>query len=535
LPDGVFFPVFFPDGVPSPVFPPVTSITLLSWVCGLGTSLSSAVLSTLLQTWLRRYIVLTRPQQNPRALALIRAYVIIRRSLNSLQFMVDVLHLLLDFAIFSFLFGLLVFLGDFNCLVAVFTMFIIVLFLYLALSFISYDSRYTIYSTPLSRVMFHSRYILKLILRSLDCTKSRIKPPLRRGFEVNAILGLDWLALDSIDHVAEKLVETDPLSLNTEVVTRLLRSLHCGQDFERFLESIAGFYDSGLVKQPNQVFRRFHEDRVPRAILSFMRHTLSSSATLTNDIKQKRIKLSLEVIELDPYLRERTFFHALSLFPTKPTPTIFQCVDFILFADRFAGNANENQDARLLAMCIVAIAISHLTARELDERWPPIVERLLNFRLSDATLGRQLASMKLLNLVRLAEELKSPSVEFKNEILRKALRTVGDFQVEGVSPESRNKFCNLWNQLRDSAASTGYPGTNEDFILLEIRAIYNALHGGADDPLTNPDLAVANYYPRCIDPTHLTSNPTASVSPNVAQASGEAPTITTPQASGLRT
>jgi hypothetical protein len=245
---------------------------------------------------------------------------------------------------------------------------------------------------------------------------------------------------------------------------------------------------------------------------------------LTNDIKQKRIKLSLEVIGLDPYLLERTFFHALSL-PTKPT--VFQCVDFILFADQFAGNANENQDARLLAVCIVAIAISHLTARELDERWPPIVERLLNFRLSDATLGGQLASMKLLNLVRLAEGLNSASLGSENEILREALRTAGNFQVEGVSPESRNTFCNLWNQLRDSATSTG--GTNVSLILLEIRTIYNALHGGADDPPTNRDLAVANYYPRCTDPTHHTSNPTAGVSTNVAQAFGEAPTIATPQ------
>jgi hypothetical protein len=483
----------------------------------------------MLQSWLRRYIVLTRPQQNPRALALIRTYVILRESLNSLQLVVDFLHLFLDIAIVTFLSGLtvLLFTASFNSASVVYLIFFFFTVGYLGISLISFRRRYAIYSTPLSRVIsrttgtLFSILTLRLLVRKSPLDRSK-SPPRR---EVNAFLRLNWLALDSVDQVAEKIVETHPLSLDTEIVARLLRSLHRDQDLERFLGSIPGFYDSGLVKQPDQIFRPFHEDRVPRTILSFMHRTLSS-ATLTYDIKQKRIKLSLEVIELDPYLLERTFFHALFL-PTKPT--IFQCVDFILLADQFAGNANENQDARLLAMCIVAIAISHLTTRELDEHWPSIVKRWLRFSISKTPSDERLASMKLVNLVWLSEELIAASLDLKyrDEILRKTLRAAGNFQVESVSPESQEQFCNFWNRLRNSAASTGNPGTNESLILLEMRTIYNALHGGADDSPTNPDLAVANYYPQCINPTHPTSNPTAGISTNVvAQASGEAPTIT---------
>ena len=77
------------------------------WFWGLGASLSSAVLATLLQSWVRRYVVVTQVEQNPRCRALIRAYVIREKSTKSLQLAVDFLHLLLDFAIFSFLIGIL--------------------------------------------------------------------------------------------------------------------------------------------------------------------------------------------------------------------------------------------------------------------------------------------------------------------------------------------------------------------------------------------------------------------------------------------
>ena len=58
--------------------------------------------------------------------------------------------------------------------------------------------------------------------------------------------------------------------------------------------------------------------------------------------------------KLDPYLLERTFFHVLSL-PAKPT--IFQCIDFVLFANQFAGDTNASSDLQLLAKCTIALAI----------------------------------------------------------------------------------------------------------------------------------------------------------------------------------
>ena len=105
-------------------------------------------------------------------------------------------------------------------------------------------------------------------------------------YRCNAFIGSDWVTLDCIDLVVKQLAEDQLSSLDKDIVTWLLRSLHHDQDLERFLESIPGFYNSDLVKQPPEVFRPLHKSKMSYLILSFMYHTLSS-ATLPNEIKQR--------------------------------------------------------------------------------------------------------------------------------------------------------------------------------------------------------------------------------------------------------
>src|SRR6266850_2323673 len=222
-------------------------------------------------------------------------------SLDSLQLIMDGLHLLLDVAIFTFLAGLIWLLGRSLAFSLALTVSIIspLLFLaYLSLTWISFHRR-TIYSTPLSRV------IITLVLNpaySLQPRKLLFNIRGRNTFPV-----FDWLKMDRVDQVADQLLKGHP-SLLHEMITLLLRALDDNEDIACFLDSIPGVYDSDFVEGPDQVFRPFYEDHVPHMILSFMHHTISS-ATLPNDIKPRRIKLSLQVMELDLYLLERTFFH----------------------------------------------------------------------------------------------------------------------------------------------------------------------------------------------------------------------------------
>lgn len=219
---------------------------------------------------------------------------------------------------------------------------------------------YPAHSTPTSRMTRNIRRPAKLI-RPFKNSYFKSSPDPRS----NTFLRFDWATLEFADLVAAKLIETQPLSLEKKIAGWLLQSLHHDQDFERFLDCLPGFYRSRLVKEPKEIFRNHHRDQVPCAVLSFLYRTLSS-VTLPGDIKQRRIKLSFQVMELDSYLLERTFSHILSL----PEPTVFRCIDFVLVADRFSREANANLDVQLLATCTIAVAISNITSEELmDERW----------------------------------------------------------------------------------------------------------------------------------------------------------------------
>jgi len=446
---------------------------------------------------------MTQAVQNPRARALIRAHVILEKSLLSLQLAIDFLHLLLDFAIFAFLFGLiwllptnrstsLVNLGpwtsNFSIVFVTFPLFA----WYLILTLLSF-SRHTIYSTPLSRVIRHIFQDIKLILWGPFTVF--FKP-----FRGNAFLGFDWVTLDNIRRVASKLIRIQTSSLDREIVVWLLRSLNQDVDLEQLLDCIPGFYHSDLVKRPEQVLRPLYTDEMPRAILSFMHRTLFSPS-LPSEIKQKRIRLFLEVMDQDPYLLERTFFHILSL-PAKPI--IFQCIDLVAVADRFAVIANRDRNTRLLTRCIIAVGISRLTAQDLDERQLRIIERWLSFRITDTTSSGQLASMKLLNLVWIMKEINSAGAEYTDKVLGQTLCVVRNLPVNDVEPEYQNKFCMLWNQILDSAGAVS--GSNAGLILPRICAIYNTLHGGINDFPVNATHTLADY-PRCIIHTHRNLNP----------------------------
>jgi hypothetical protein len=410
----------------------------------------------------------------------------------------------LDFAVFAFLLGIVwllptTFTTDKKIIMSPSTSNFAVLFIafplflwYTILTWISVCG-HTIYSTPLSRVVLHIGQSRELIQ---GCFTSAFKSLMHH--RCNAFIGSDWVTLDCIDLVVKKLTENQPSSLDKDIVTWLLRSLHHDQDLERFLESIPGFYNSDLVEQPAEVFRPIHEIKMPHVILSFMYRTLSST-TLPSEIKRRRIRLSLEVMELDPYLLECTFLHALSL---PATPSIFQCIDFILVADRFASNAIGNRDVQLLAKSILAVAISHFTPQELDGRWLHIIQRWSSFPISstfDTTSRGQLSSMKLDNLIALVVVLNSADPRYIDKILKNTLDAASSFPVENVDSESQTRFCVLWNQLRDWAAVVPESGIN--LILPNIRTIYNTLHGDTNDTPIPRGLTVA-AYPRCTNPAH---------------------------------
>jgi len=291
-------------------------------------------------------MLVTRIQRNPRGLALIRACATRKKILVPLQPVVDILHVLLDFSIATFIVGLIRPLNasnliSLNASTSNFaTIFICTPFYlwYCGLTVIPFFLP-TIYATATTSLVLNLVQNLKTIFLIPFILSG---DSLRTGSEAFLV---EWVTARRVGHdhqVPEGVIKRETPSLDKDIVSWLLRHLRDDEEVERFLESIPSFYDSRIVKQPEGVFKDFYTDRMPRAILSFIIRTLSS-ATLPNETKQKRIKLSFRVVELDPYLLERTFFHALK----SPLQTDFHSVhlDSVLAAGRFT----------ILATCIIAV------------------------------------------------------------------------------------------------------------------------------------------------------------------------------------
>ncbi|KAI0299088.1 hypothetical protein B0F90DRAFT_631559 [Multifurca ochricompacta] len=102
-----------PLAVP-PTTAPTPTIAHALWFASLVLSLSSAVFATLVQEWVRRYLLMTQPRSSPHRRARIRAFITQEGSLVTLQRTVNSLHSFLHLSIFFFLLGLIALASNFG-------------------------------------------------------------------------------------------------------------------------------------------------------------------------------------------------------------------------------------------------------------------------------------------------------------------------------------------------------------------------------------------------------------------------------------
>ncbi|KAI9436615.1 hypothetical protein H4582DRAFT_1962123 [Lactarius indigo] len=470
------------DGTPVPIGPPKYSHFL--WFLSLVISLGCAVGATLVQEWLRRYLLLTQPGFSPHRCARIRAF-ITDQFWEFVPIFLTFLNIFLHTSIYLFLFGLGLLTANSGDLPTALVLSISIAFsfipyLYISVKPISHPN--SVLFTPLSSI--YGWFTAWLFNASDE------KPPAVR------------LTPHRAAQKFEELASTRTLTLDTGAMSWLLDSLTHEQELERFLTGIPGFYKSTRVEDPAQVLRAANTDTSPKAILAFMDHSLSSDL-ISDTTKQQRITASLKAIQTDPYLLERTFYHALCFTES----AIFKSVDFVLLADQHANDDDPN--IRSLARCIIAIAINRLEDYHSDERWAGIVQRRLNW--SEAVFAEHRErgdSVKLRNLVRLAWELNtarpgSDTPEL-HEAFGNSLRAARRLNVDTAAPALQKEFCDLWNQLvvaTQVQCQDPVLSSNVMLILSFIYPIYVPLHKGTESQSSALSASTCDLDPVLRDPS----------------------------------
>jgi hypothetical protein len=444
------------------------------------------VFATLVQEWVRRYLLLTQPRFSPHRRARIRAFITQEGSLVVLQRMVHTLHTFLHLSILLFLFGLIAMTsgGDSLVIIAVTLYIALPLILYVRYSLMPYFEPHSIYSTPFSGFLLSLRGLPRMghsLLKAVTCRGS-----FRQVFQNPDATPVDrsWLNLDYAIQEVEKLADCRSSMLDIGAISWLLNSLREDQEMEQFLAGIPGFYRSKRVEDPAQILRALNNHKLPKAMISFMDRSLSSDL-ISDTVGQRRIRVSLKAMEADSYLLRRTFYHALCSVDS----AVFRCVDFVHLADR--STDDKDADVCFLAKCIVAVAISRFEdyGSPMDDRWSGIVQRGLNWSESRfAEYRGQRDSVRLRNLVQIAREFGSAHPDYDDPsaqtIFRNTLNAARQqLRIQNASEKIRCEFCELWNRLvcsmrdlhRDPVVRS-----NAMRVLSFTRAIYIPLHEGTE-------------------------------------------------------
>ena len=488
-------------------------MTNILWFASLVESLSTAVFATLIQEWVRRYQVMTQPLYSPHKNARIRAFITRKGSLFILQNTVDILHAILHQSIFFFLLGLITFTssGDRFVLVAIIIFIVLPVVLYLKFSLTPYSDPHSLFSTPISGLLLSFRKIPSVVLplfKAITRRRSGVEG-IRHGTNVPTEVG--WLTWVHAVNEIEKLSETCSSTLDSWAISTLIISLSRDQAMEEFLEGIPGFYRSTRVENPAEILRDSNTDRLPKAIVAFMDHSLSSGL-FSDTTRRQRITLALKAIQADSYLLQRTFHHSLGFIESP----LFTCVDFVLLADQHAND--DDLDVRLLARCIIAVAINRLGDYRADERWEGIIQRGLNWSESSFVQYREhLDSVQLRNLIQLARELNITHPDINDPstrtILGYTLCAARQLQVENADIGLQRDFCDLWNSFVASIhdrRQLPIVRSNAIFVLSHLRPIYATLHQSTDSgslafSATTDDLDpfLQKAHPLCTVPSHL--------------------------------
>jgi hypothetical protein len=495
---------------PASFAPPSSAIWINTlWSLSLVISLSCALLATLLQQWTRRYLRITQTGYDPQNRARIRELMLLGlKRLIRLRWMVELLPTLLHISVFLFLIGFVIYLSTFNHLVAkvVGACAGASALLYVLVSIVPIIFRNSPYYTPLTRLIWvfsMSFMSLVLVIRyfaTLCCSGPEVVWGIRESFRSY----YRRIPRDMTEEV-ETLAHASSY-LDTFILLRPFNSLDGDLDMAQFLSSVPGFYASSRAKTDGPTFESLNSKLLPSSIVPFMDHVLSSHQ-LDDAIKRKQIKNCLEAITAHPLLLECTFRQVLL---TPPDSNIFKCADFVSLAHSQFNNA----DARVkgFAQCIVAIAINRVL--DYDRDWTDIIGRYLGMEANQELTN----SIRLRNLIHLTRHLKGSQLKYSDQfrpggLWNTALNEAQKLEVVGITPEQRNEFCALWNELVDVAQDQEQASPtrwNAIRILSLLSTVYDQLHDTHTHSLLHLTLSIGdqsladlgNMFRPCSEPTH---------------------------------
>jgi hypothetical protein len=479
--------------VQPPLFsPPRYAIWVNSlWFSSLAISLTSALLATLLQQWIRRYIKVTQPPAGSSELqARIRQYFF--SDVDNMHFLLatDAVPTLLHLSVFLFFAGLLILLRNRNHIVfnAVVVWVVLCAAVYAYITLLPIFRPASPYYAPLSSLAWELYTdILYLVSKLLSLIKIGAH---NIGTRRPARL------LRRLEEKAKKRVSGQSPELDAGILESLLDTLGEDGAREEVFEAIPGFYSprirmQGFKKRLSSEF----DTKFVRSINQFLDRTMSSDS-VSELTKSRRLLTCLKAT--DTVLGDRVdgsiidgIIRIGNWNEVPPSPEIGDIL-------KRWRNSTDSLIAPI-GSCVIARIIGSVEKH--DDTWMTLTMSQLG--MTEEDLRRHLKqgdSVLLANLTNATRLFFEKRLQFQD-----ILRSISGFNVQGILPDQQCDFCTLWNEVVQYVQS-GESFSDCDFILEEIYPVYNALHPTvpmviATIPDANNDsLRFELLYPPCADP-----------------------------------
>ena len=505
--------ISIPSGLPSSTFSPSASAVRVNtlWFLSLVLSLTCALLATLMQQWVRRYLQVTQRWYAPYKRARVRTFFAEGVEQFGLPRAVEALPALLHASVFLFFAGLVDFLININQTVAFSLLSAVVVAATIYFLFTAHPLFYpnSPYQTPLtsSLWMFQQAVLVaglafaRRVVRSIYGYTGMVSWKLY-GRIIFKFDDHSKRFAQGYSRSRETIALRQPTEMDARALAWTLDALDEDHELEQFVAAIPGYYRSSVVKPPKVALEHLiHPEGLDSPLEARILDLLSPRGVVphvppTSAMERKRCIQRLEALYCLPGVvarRLRAAVLAPTLFATDP---LFVSSEAWPVAVSMAQDANR--DIALAGHCVAAVLVAarrhdfpvvvgpgddigslarHLGMPEsVIQAWKQQGDSVMfaNFiHLVENTLD-DLREHDALDLLPIGMHVVNPSL--RHQLLYTTLGVVNKFSTAGVARELQDAFTALWTRVEDlerGMRESGYRGHGLEMILRRMRPVLN--------------------------------------------------------------
>ena len=456
------------------------------WFLSLIISLSCAMMATLVQQWVRRYIKVTQPVRcSPQERARVRAFFTIGVAKFRLPSVVEILPTMVHLSLFLFLIGLLNYLSNTNSVVFSIVAFCaaLILFLYVCTTLMSMYWLNCPYHTPFGSkgmcllgvltlpLAMDTRNISILVITGISCILYLLRRWTRSGKSTR-----NWIFRDTEERV-EEAIKRRSSELDTHVLEFALDALREDDAREEFLELIPGFYRSDAAKDLRQCLPKNVRSKIHRTLVDFLSRTLLPNSVV-GLAKLRRLAICLAAADATDTSTE--FESDLQIITYQNWNGMPRSVEF----GEFLRSWDKGEKGRYTQWILSGVIAD---VHERDDRW--IALAMGHLGIPEHVLRDYVAHGDSVKLALVIHSIRHAiRSNFSHFCL---LPPLSEFDVHNTVPGLQHEFCDLWNTLVQNARDREDPSSSIGMLKVT-RHIYVDLHPATDAVSTSPSTPIDN-------------------------------------------